>query len=386
MTNAGCQRSSVLSVPSVVNPFYSPLATTNFSHVLQDYRNMTSRYWLLTAAGFGLLVAGTQALAAPATEEPAANENIVEIGPDQSAPADAPAPRPPRAGRPFGQPGFGQAPPTPASPYWIGLLAGEVSPELRAHLTLPEGKGLLVREVVPNSPAERAGIKNFDVIVAADDVELADMRELVQLVSKSGDDGADIALQIVRQGQQEVITITPEKRPENVAGRGGPGAEFGPPAGPEGFGPPEGFDPQDPAGVEAEMMRRFPGFGRMRGMPGGGGGRAVMQMQALPNGVSVSIQKQNDQPAQITVQRGEEKWVIEGDDPASLEQLPEELRPPVAQMLAGLNGPQMPQFNPWNLPPEMAPNDDAINQRMQQMEQQLQELKRKMLDEQGEEE
>ncbi len=261
---------------------------------------MTSRYWLLTAAGFGLLIAGTQALAAPATEEPAANENIVEIGPDQSPPADAPAARPPRGRRPFGQPGFGQAPPTPASPYWIGLLAGEVSPELRADLTLPEGKGLLVREVVPNSPAKKAGIKNFDVIVAADDVELADMRKLVQLVSTAGDDGADIALQIVRQGQQEVITITPEKRPENVAGRGGPGPEFQG-GGPEGFGLPEGFNPQDPAAIEGELMRRFPGFGRMRGMPGGGGGRAAVQMQALPNGVSIIIQKQNDQPAKITV-------------------------------------------------------------------------------------
>ncbi len=345
---------------------------------------MTSRYWLLTAAGFGLLVAGTQALAAPATEEPAATENIVEIGPDQSAPADAPAARPPRGRQPLGRGGFGQPPQAPASPYWIGLLAGEVSPELRAHLTLPEGKGLLVREVVPNSPAEKAGIKNFDVIVAADDQELADMRELVNLVSKAGDDGADINLQIVRQGQQEVITITPEKRPENVAGLGGRGGEFTPPGGPEGFGGFEGFNPQDPAAIEGELMRRFPGFGRLRGMPGGGGG--VMQMQALPNGVSVSIQKQNDQPAKITVQRGNEKWEIEGDDPASLEQLPEELRPPVAQMLAGLNGPQMPQFNPWNLPPEMAPNDDAINQRMQQMEEQLQELKRKFLDEQREEE
>ena len=55
----------------------------------------------------------------------------------------------------------------------------------------------------------------------------------------------------------------------------------------------------------------------------------------MPNGVSVSIQKQNDEPAHITVKRGNDTWDIVGDDPSSLAQLPDDVRPFVEQLLAG---------------------------------------------------
>ena len=58
-------------------------------------------------------------------------------------------------------------------------------------------------------------------------------------------------------------------------------------------------------------------------------------LNQMPNGVSVSIQKQNDEPAHITVKRGNDTWDIVGDDPSSLAQLPDDVRPFVEQMLAG---------------------------------------------------
>ena len=67
----------------------------------------------------------------------------------------------------------------------------------------------------------------------------------------------------------------------------------------------------------------------------GGGGQGVANM---PNGVSISIQKQDDKPTHITVKRGDETWNVIGDDPESLKQLPEDLRPFVEQMLHGNGG------------------------------------------------
>jgi hypothetical protein len=69
-----------------------------------------------------------------------------------------------------------------------------------------------------------------------------------------------------------------------------------------------------------------PGFDFRHFGPGvivGGQGFGVAQM---PNGVSISIQKENDQPAHITVKRGNETWEVVGDDPESLQQLPDDLR------------------------------------------------------------
>ena len=61
----------------------------------------------------------------------------------------------------------------------------------------------------------------------------------------------------------------------------------------------------------------FPRVRARHGAPG-----PNVNLNQMPNGVSVSIQKQNDEPAHITVQRGNDTWNIVGDDPASLEQLP----------------------------------------------------------------
>src|SRR5690606_37461404 len=51
---------------------------------------------------------------------------------------------------------------------WIGWVLQDAVPEtLRAHLNLEGDEGVFVREVVEESPAAKAGIRDFDVIVEA---------------------------------------------------------------------------------------------------------------------------------------------------------------------------------------------------------------------------
>src|SRR5690349_17086935 len=61
------------------------------------------------------------------------------------------------------------APQNHAPQYWIGLLGGTIPPDhmLRAQIDLPENEGLLVQNVMPNSPASKAGLKQFDILVKA---------------------------------------------------------------------------------------------------------------------------------------------------------------------------------------------------------------------------
>jgi membrane-associated protease RseP (regulator of RpoE activity) len=47
----------------------------------------------------------------------------------------------------------------------LGVMVEPLHPALRAQLDIPETQGLLVREVVPDSPAARAGIKPYDVLL-----------------------------------------------------------------------------------------------------------------------------------------------------------------------------------------------------------------------------
>lgn len=111
----------------------------------------------------------------------------------------------------------------------------------------------------------------------------------------------------------------------------------------------------------------------------------------LPNGVSISVQKQNDQPTHITVQRGNDKWEITGDDPEALKKLPEDLRPTVERMLHGGGGMagamggfghfQMPNFGPQGPGPGFGPGMDAgqMREQMERMERRLDEMQRRML-------
>ncbi len=258
--------------------------------------------------------------------------------------------------------------------HWIGILGGPVSSELRAQLDIPDGQGLLVRQVVPDSPAAKAGLQNFDVLLKANDTELHEMGDLMELVRSTGESGGTIALDVLRHGKHEAITITPETRPEQVTGvdphlmQGDGGTITG--------------QPQDPMRMFQQRFGRGGPFQFRTFGPGTLLQGRTMSLDQMPNGVSVSIQKQNDEPAHITVQRGDDTWNIVGDDPASLDQLPKDVRPFVEQLLAG-NGPMqiplpaMPNVTVPNPPmPPMPPafNDDALQQRLHNMEQQLQHM------------
>ena len=57
-------------------------------------------------------------------------------------------------------------------------------PVLRNNSNLPDQNGALVDDVIPNTPAEKAGIKSGDVIVAFNGKEISDANSLTLAVSE----------------------------------------------------------------------------------------------------------------------------------------------------------------------------------------------------------
>jgi hypothetical protein len=55
---------------------------------------------------------------------------------------------------------------------WLGISAVEVSPQISKEIGLAESSGLLVLEVAPGSPADKAGIKGGDNLKVIDGVEI----------------------------------------------------------------------------------------------------------------------------------------------------------------------------------------------------------------------
>ena len=68
---------------------------------------------------------------------------------------------------------------------WLGVRIQTVTEDLALSLGLDRPYGALVASVIPNSPAEKAGIKPGDVILDFNDSEVTEMRKLPRLVAET---------------------------------------------------------------------------------------------------------------------------------------------------------------------------------------------------------
>jgi serine protease Do len=95
---------------------------------------------------------------------------------------------------------------------YIGVHLRDVDQDLQRSLNLPVDEGALVQDVSEGSPAERAGIKPYDVVVGFDDESIADDDALIHAIS-SRSPGTSAPLRIVRNGREQTVTVKLAERP-----------------------------------------------------------------------------------------------------------------------------------------------------------------------------
>jgi serine protease Do len=98
---------------------------------------------------------------------------------------------------------------------WMGVSLAELGPSVaRAH-GLEPGSGLLVAEVVPRSPAHRAGLKVGDVVTRLGPFEVRAVRDLLGALSNFPvDTEVDVAFR--RRGQTLSASVPLRERPEEI--------------------------------------------------------------------------------------------------------------------------------------------------------------------------
>ncbi|MGB9243531.1 MAG: PDZ domain-containing protein [Candidatus Acidiferrales bacterium] len=92
----------------------------------------------------------------------------------------------------------------------LGINAEDLTSQLGSYFGAPNNSGVLVREVRPGTPADKAGLKAGDVIIKADGKEirtLADVR--AQLRQKS--DQASVSMEVLRKGAEISVAVPIEK-------------------------------------------------------------------------------------------------------------------------------------------------------------------------------
>ena len=91
-------------------------------------------------------------------------------------------------------------------------IAKEHNNDPNSLVQLPERSGALIQSVVPNSPAERAGLKRGDLVIAAEDILINEPKALLDEVEKAKI-GKVFPLRIVRNNQEIKVNIKPEPLP-----------------------------------------------------------------------------------------------------------------------------------------------------------------------------
>ena len=104
----------------------------------------------------------------------------------------------------------------PLSEYWVGIDAVPPDDALRAQLELPEGQGLLVNQVVAGSAAEKAGVRQYDVLISCNDVPLKEIGDLAKIIEQKKESA--LTLRLVRGAKRITVDVTPQRRPASQTG------------------------------------------------------------------------------------------------------------------------------------------------------------------------
>lgn len=96
---------------------------------------------------------------------------------------------------------------------WVGIVIQEITPEIAASFNLPTTKGALVTSIVPDGPADKAGIARGDVILRFNGVEIAHSIDLPRIAADY-DPGANSSLLINRDGEELLLPLILGEFPE----------------------------------------------------------------------------------------------------------------------------------------------------------------------------
>ena len=91
-------------------------------------------------------------------------------------------------------------------------IAREHNRDPNSLVELPERFGALVQSVLPDSPAERAGLRRGDLVIAAADTSVSDPQTLLKQVDQA-EIGVPFSLRIMRNGHEMSLSVKPAALP-----------------------------------------------------------------------------------------------------------------------------------------------------------------------------
>ncbi|MCZ6525906.1 MAG: DegQ family serine endoprotease [Gammaproteobacteria bacterium] len=96
---------------------------------------------------------------------------------------------------------------------WLGVLIQDITRELAESFGMEKPHGALIAKVLPDSPAENAGLEIGDVVVRFDGQEVSFSSDLPPLVGNTAIGNA-VSVEVIRRGKKQILQVTIAKLPD----------------------------------------------------------------------------------------------------------------------------------------------------------------------------
>jgi serine protease Do len=104
---------------------------------------------------------------------------------------------------------------------YLGVGIQDIDPDLAKALDVTAHRGVLVSEVAPNGPAERAGIRQGDVILSVEGAPTTSTGRLRNAIASAGADRS-VKLEVMRAGKKQEVTVKLEELTQPEGERSNP--------------------------------------------------------------------------------------------------------------------------------------------------------------------
>ncbi len=95
---------------------------------------------------------------------------------------------------------------------YMGVGTQMVTPDLQQQFGLSRSSGILIAEVAPGGPADKAGIQQGDIVIEIDGEEMVESSDVL-IAIRDMTPGDEVEVLVDRNGQEQTITVTLEERP-----------------------------------------------------------------------------------------------------------------------------------------------------------------------------
>lgn len=99
---------------------------------------------------------------------------------------------------------------------WLGIVYGPVTEKVQSYFELDNKQGVMVHEVIKDSPAEEAGLQQYDIIKEIDEKPIENIDEVSKIIENKGI-GETIMIKIIRDGSSEILFAEIGKKPADIA-------------------------------------------------------------------------------------------------------------------------------------------------------------------------